>query len=139
MEYHEKAELLVMSALHILGKGASFRCCCTLTHISTSKVRKFFFDFLNANVDMTDEYISVSENVAALTCVMKCYESVGLPGACGPMDIVHVKWSNCPAGNYNRVKGSKGIRVLHSSASLTIIIAFFPSMVYSLGLEMIRK
>ena len=99
---HERAELLVMFALHILGKGATFRNCSTLTHIST--VRKFFFDFLDALVDMKDEYISLPENVAALTCVMKCYESVGLPGACGLMDVVHVKWANCLAGNYNRAR-----------------------------------
>ena len=51
-EFHERAELLILSALHILGKGASFRCCLTLTHISTSKVRKFFFAFLDAIVVM---------------------------------------------------------------------------------------
>jgi hypothetical protein len=56
-EFHERAELLIRSALHILGKGASFRCCLTLTHISTSKVRKFFFTFLDAIVNMKDEYI----------------------------------------------------------------------------------
>ena len=106
-EYGERAELLVMSMLHILAKGATFRNCCTLTHISTSEVRKLFFEFLDALVDMKDEYISLPENVAALTFVMKCYESVGLPGACGSMDLVHVKWSNCPAGDYNRVKGKE--------------------------------
>jgi hypothetical protein len=39
---------------------------------------------------------------------MKSYESIGLPGACGSMDVVHVKWSNCPAGDYNRAKGKEG-------------------------------
>jgi hypothetical protein len=39
---------------------------------------------------------------------MKCDESVGLPGACGLMDVVHVKWSKCPAGDYNRAKGKEG-------------------------------
>jgi hypothetical protein len=73
-----------------------------------SEVRKFFFDFLDAIVDMKDEYIFLPENVAALTRVMRCYESVGLPGACGLMDVVHVKWSNYPAGNYNRAKGKEG-------------------------------
>jgi hypothetical protein len=24
------------------------------------------------------------------------------------MDVVHIKWSNCPAGNYNRAKGKEG-------------------------------
>ncbi len=56
-----------MSALHILAKGATFRNCRTLTHISTSEVHEFFFVFLNALVDMKDEYISLPENVDALT------------------------------------------------------------------------
>jgi hypothetical protein len=38
---------------------------------------------------------------------MKCYESIGLWGACGLMAVVHVKWSKCPAGNYNRAKGKE--------------------------------
>ena len=38
---------------------------------------------------------------------MKCYQSVGLLGACGLMDVVHVKWLNCPAGDYKRAKGKE--------------------------------
>jgi hypothetical protein len=106
-KFCERAKLLVMSALYILGKGASFRCCCTLTHISTSEVCEFFFDFLDAMVDMKDEYIFLPENIAALACTMKLYESIGLPGACGSMDVFHVKRSNCPAGDYNRAKGKE--------------------------------
>jgi hypothetical protein len=75
--------------------------------VSTSEVRKFFFDFLDAMVDMKDEYIFLHENVAALARTMKSYESVGLPGACGSMEVVHVKRSNCPAGDYNRAKGKE--------------------------------
>ncbi len=71
-------------------------------------MRKFFFDFLDAFADMKDEYISLPANVTDLKKVMKCYESVGLPGACGSMDVVHIKWSNCPAGDYNRAKGKEG-------------------------------
>jgi hypothetical protein len=70
-EFHERAELLILAALHILGKGASFICCRTLTHISTSEVRKFFFDFLDAIVDMKDEFIFLPASVAALIRVMK--------------------------------------------------------------------
>jgi hypothetical protein len=69
-EIRERAVLLVMSALHILGKGASFRCCRTLTHISISEVRKFFFEFLDAIVDMKDEFIFLPDNVASLARTM---------------------------------------------------------------------
>ncbi|KAL7553018.1 LOW QUALITY PROTEIN: hypothetical protein ACHAWF_018052 [Thalassiosira exigua] len=37
--------------------------------------------------------------------VMKVYEENHLPVACGPIDAVHVKWSNCPTGDHNRAKG----------------------------------
>ena len=35
------------------------------------------------------------------------YSYVGLPGCCGSMDVVHIKWGNCPSGEYNRAKGKK--------------------------------
>ena len=107
-EFQERAELLVMAALHILAKGATFKCCRTLTHISTSEVRKFFFAFLDAMVDMKDEYIFLPPNVTALNRVMQAYSNLGLPGACGSMDVVHIKWSACPAGDHNRAKGKEG-------------------------------
>jgi hypothetical protein len=107
-KFHERAELLVMASLHILAKGATFKCCRTLTHISTSEVRKFFFLFLDAMVDMNDEYISLSPNMSALTRAMQSYTFSGLPGACGSMDVVHIKWSNCPACDYNWAKGKEG-------------------------------
>ena len=33
-------------------------------------------------------------------------------GVCGSMEAVHVKWSNCPAGNHNRSKGKDGYPAL---------------------------
>jgi hypothetical protein len=92
-EFQERAELLVMAALHILAKGATFKSCRTLTHISTSEVRKFFFKFLDAVFDMKDEYIFLPANVTALKRVMQSYTFSGLPGACGSMDVVHIKWT----------------------------------------------
>jgi hypothetical protein len=59
-------------------------------------------------LDIKDEYISLPPNMSALTRAMQSYTFSGLPGACGLMDVVHIKWSNCPAGNYNRAKGKEG-------------------------------
>jgi hypothetical protein len=39
--------------------------------------------------------------------VMKRYEEMGLPGAMGSVDVVHVKWANCPKGDFNRAKGKE--------------------------------
>jgi hypothetical protein len=111
-EYAERCELLVMSALYILGTGAGFCTVYPLTHISASKIEKFFHRFLDILMDMRDKYISLPQNLMALTNISKWYSAVGLPGACGSMDIVHVKGSNCPAGDHNRAKGKEGYTTL---------------------------
>ncbi len=64
--------------------------------------------FLDAFVEMKDEYIFLPHNVTSLKCTMKSYELVGLPGACGLIDVVHIKWSACPAGDHNCAKGKEG-------------------------------
>ncbi len=56
-EFRERSELLVLSALFRLGNGNSFRQCRSNTYISVSEIRKFFFIFLDAMVDMKDEYV----------------------------------------------------------------------------------
>jgi hypothetical protein len=38
---------------------------------------------------------------------MKHYEEVGLPGAVGSVDVVQVRWANCPVGDFNRSKGEE--------------------------------
>ncbi len=90
-----------MSALYILGKGTAFHSCRALCNISTLQVRTFFFKFLDVFMDMHEEYIKLPRNVAELNHVTQLYASVGLPGACELMDVVHIKWSSCPAGDYN--------------------------------------
>jgi hypothetical protein len=107
-KYHERAELLVMSALYLLGRGAAFHSCRALCYISMSKVCKFFFTFLGAFYnDMKAEYTKLPRTTYELHGVTRSYESVGLPGACGSMDVVHVKWLACPTGNYNHAKGKE--------------------------------
>jgi len=106
-EFRERTELLVMSSLYLLGTGAAFRSCRALCSICTSEVRKFFYVFLNAIVDMKDEYVCMPTNLAELNRVSKCYDMVGLPGCMGSIDVVHVKWANCPAGDFNRAKGKE--------------------------------
>jgi hypothetical protein len=101
-----------MSALHLLVGGASFWSCKALCNISTLEVRKFFFLFLYATVDMKDEYVLLPQNLTKLNQVSKYYKAVGLPRCIGFMDVVHVKWVHCPAGDYNRAKRKKGYHVV---------------------------
>jgi hypothetical protein len=111
-EFRERAELLVMSALYRLGNGKPFCQCWSMCNISVSKIRLFFFDFLAAMFDIKDEYVFLPCNVAELCRMSKYYDDDGLPGCCGSMDVVHVKWSSCPTRDHNCVKGKAGYPTL---------------------------
>jgi hypothetical protein len=105
--YPERCELLVMSALYILGTGAPFCLLYPLTHISKTEIAKFFHRFLDMFMDMCEEYIKLPSNMRELDKNSKWYSAVGLPRVCGSMDVVHVKWSTCPASDHNRAKGKE--------------------------------
>jgi hypothetical protein len=96
-----------MSALYILGHGASFRSCQDMCNISTSEVRKFFHVFLYAINNMMDEQLYMPRNRTKVDRVSSFYEHEGLPGCIGSVDVVHVKWSNCPSRDFNRAKGKE--------------------------------
>ena len=100
-EYTERRKCLVMSALYILGTGAGFCSIYPLTHILATEIEKFVHRFLDIFMDMRDEYIFKPQHLIALSKISKCYSTDGLLGACGSMNVVHVKWSNCPAGDHN--------------------------------------
>jgi hypothetical protein len=51
-------------------------------------------------------------NLSALRHVESSYTSAGLPGCCGSIDVVHIKWSNCPTGDFNRAKGKESYPTL---------------------------
>ena len=107
-EFREWSELFIMTAIYRLGTGASFRTCRALCNISTSENRLFFDTFLHAIHEMREEFIFMPSNIMELRRVSKYYEESGLPGCCGSMDVVHVKWSSCPTGDHNRAKGKGG-------------------------------
>jgi hypothetical protein len=67
-----------------------------ISHMPKSTFRAWFRMPLFKVVKIADRYPK------ELSEIMKCYEEVGLPGAVGSLDVVHVKWSNCPAGDHNR-------------------------------------
>ena len=72
-------------------------------------------------VDMKDEFIYLPRNVGEMNRLERDYREVGLPGACGSVDIVHIKWGCCPTGDINRAKGKKGYPTLRISV-LPILI-----------------
>ncbi len=103
-----KAELLVLGTLAILGGCfTSFRQIPTLTHIGATEHNKFFLRFVDFMWSIRNEYIYLPRDDEEIRKVMKRYEEMGLPGAMGSVDVVHVKWSNCPHGDFNRAKGKE--------------------------------
>lgn len=102
-----KAELLILSCLHILAHGAPFRLIQCYTNISYTEIRKFFHFFLDKMCSMEDEYIYLPRDEDELKDVTTPYKHVSLPGCMGSIDVVHVKWSNCPAGDQVRSKGKE--------------------------------
>ena len=95
--------------------------------------------FLDAFVEMKDEYIFLPHNVIALKRTMKSYESVGLPGACGSIDVVHIKWATCPPGDHNRAKGKEGYTTVAFQCITDYNRRFLVFLVHSLGHETIRR
>jgi hypothetical protein len=103
-----KAELLVLGALAMLaGTLQSFRQLKTLTHICASDHSTFFLKFVNRVSSIHGEYIFMPRTHEELGPIMRRYEEAGLPGVAGSVDVVHVKWAKCPAGDYNRSKGKE--------------------------------
>lgn len=107
-----KAELIVLACLNVLAHGTPFRCLHLNTHISTSDHRKYFLKFVEMFSIHQRDYIYLPHNKEELAEVMGRYRDVGLPGAMGSVDVVHCKWSKCPAGDLNRAKGKEGYPTL---------------------------
>ena len=63
-------------------------------------------------MDMRNEFIKLLEDIQELSNVTCYYKAEGLPGGCGSMDVVHVKWSNCPSCDLNCAKGKEGYPTL---------------------------
>ena len=105
---HIKSELLVLGALAILaGSVNGFRKLQIVTHVCATEHSKFFQKFVKYLFDKRADYIYLPRNELELQAVMKRYEEMGIPGAMGSIDVVHVKWSNCPAGDFNHAKGKQ--------------------------------
>lgn len=62
----------------------------------------FFHKFIEYFFDNHQDYIYLLKDAEELRSVLSKYCEVGLPGAMGSKDVVHVKWCRAPAGVFNR-------------------------------------
>jgi hypothetical protein len=57
---------------------------------------------------MKGEFIQYPPLLERLKDAMNSYSENYLPVCGGSVDVVHVKWSSCPTGDYNHHKGKEG-------------------------------
>jgi hypothetical protein len=70
------------------------------TNMSYCEHRNFFALFINKMYSISPSYIYFPCILEALQQQIQDNSGQHLPGTCGYIDVVHVKWSRCPAGDY---------------------------------------
>ena len=107
-----KAQLHILGALEVLASHTPFRKLQTSTEISTEEHRLFFHVFLDKMCSIQHEHIKYPDTFEDLLPILKRYSTLYLPGCDGSIDVVHLKWSNCPAGDKNRCTGKENYPTL---------------------------
>ena len=104
---------MILGSLAVLaGTVQSFCQLLILTNICATEHSYFFLCFVDRIKSISGEYIYHPCDEDEVKQTLACYEEVGLPGAVGSVNVVHIKWSNCPAGHMNRSKGKEGYPLL---------------------------
>jgi len=93
-----KTQLQILGSLNVLGNHTPFRHLRTNTELSAVDHRLFFHRFVKKLSSIKEDYIKYPNNIDDLKKVMERYATKKLPGCGGSIDVVHLKWSNCPAG-----------------------------------------
>ena len=110
--FYMRTQLRILGALNVLGNHTPFRQLTTNTELSAEDHRLFFHKFIEKLSCVKDDFIKYPDNFDDLKSVMDKYAAKKLPGCGGSIDVVHLKWSNCPAGDYNRSLGKEGFPTL---------------------------
>jgi hypothetical protein len=105
-------ELFIMCALEHLGNRKPHAQFNVETEMSKSAHRLFYKHLLNSLYCARSEWIHFPQSMDKLHSVIDDYHRQDLPGAAGSIDVVHVKWSHCPAGEFNKCKGKESFASL---------------------------
>lgn len=106
-------ELQILSVLRVLGRATCFDGIQEITGGSAEAHRTFFHEFcLRFSRTMYDRKIHVPESEEELRRTMSDYSRMGIPGAFGSTDCVHVRWDMCPASLTNICTGKEGYPTL---------------------------
>jgi hypothetical protein len=110
--FYVKTQIRIMGTLNILGNHTPFRKLSMNTELSTEDHCLFYHKFLKHLTSVKEEFVKYPETFDELTSVMSKYAAKKLHGCVGSIDVVHLKWSNCSAGDYNRRLGKEGYPTL---------------------------
>lgn len=106
-KFRIRCELLIMGALEHLGTRKPFRQFRVVTGLSYSVHKNFTKKFIECISSNKEEWISFPDTVEGIKQIMDDYERQLLPVRVGSIDVVHCKWSACPAGDKVRAKGKE--------------------------------
>ena len=84
-----------------------------LSYISIPTMHQFFHEFSKKCRDeLYPAHVKMPSTLEELVQVESAYAVLGLPDACGSMDVVHIPLGRCPYGLLNVCTGKEGYPTL---------------------------
>ena len=103
----------VLGWLRIVGRTACFDDVEELSGIKAPTMNVFFHKFSEmGRKELFPQHVSMPSTLEQLVKVEAAYAAVGIPGACGSMDVVHIPLGACPHGLINVCTGKEGYPTL---------------------------
>ena len=102
-------ELYLMGVFRVLGRGWCFDDVEEATEVNQESHRRFFHKWTEWwSKTQWSKYVHPPETKEEIHAVMETYRRLGLPGAIGSTDGVHLSWLGCPASEKNLHTGKEG-------------------------------
>ena len=106
-------EFKVLGYLRMVGQSACFDDVEELCYIKISTMHAFFSEFSKKGRNkLFPEHVRMPETVEEFAEIEVAYASIGIPGACGSMNVVHIALGSCPHGLINVCTGKEGYPTL---------------------------
>ena len=106
-------ELKLLGWFRMVGRAACFDDVEELSGISPPTMHQFFHQFSRQCQDeLYPAHVKMPSTEEDLVEIESAYAALGLPGACGSMDVVHIPLGACPHGLLNVCTGKEGYPTL---------------------------
>jgi hypothetical protein len=121
-------ELQLLGVLRVLGRATCFDGIEELTGASAEAHRVFFHTFCERfSKKYYDEYVYLPRTAEETANWARDYSLMGLTGAIGSTDCVHLHWDRCPHGLVNLCTGKEGYPSLAYQATVNHKMRFMSS------------